>query len=117
MTQYVAAGFTVTELDRDGGRTLSLAGELDIASAPTLEAAIVRIHAESVRSVTIDLTGLTFMDSTGLHAIVYADQLYKRLGYRFALLPGPPAVQRLFEITGLIDVLTFAAGGSSSHIG
>jgi anti-sigma B factor antagonist len=102
--------------DADGGRrTLALAGELDLASVGTLQGAVERMCAErGTTSITIDLRGLTFIDSTGLAAIVLASKLCDTNGFEFALIPGGASTQRLFELTGLIDVLPFrdAAGAN-----
>jgi anti-sigma B factor antagonist len=91
-----------------GEHVLKLTGEVDLESAPELEAAIVKICATGPRAITLDLSGLSFIDSTGLHVIASASQRCKELGSEFRLLPGPPGVQRVFELTGLIDTLQFA---------
>jgi anti-sigma B factor antagonist len=101
------SGLDVEELDEDGAHTLVLSGELELASAATLQAAITRICAAGPASLTIDLSKLMFIDSTGLAAIILASKICERDGYDFWLIPGPRAVQRLFEITGLLDVLPF----------
>jgi anti-anti-sigma factor len=90
-----------------GEHVLKLIGEVDMESAPELEAAIVRICAAGPRAITLDLSGLSFIDSTGLHVIAAASQRCKELGSEFRLLPGPPGVQRVFELTGLINALHF----------
>lgn len=92
--------------------TLRLGGELDIAGVPSLEAAVRRICSDDTTSITIDLSGLGFIDSTGLAAIVHTSGLCAKHGYGFAIVPGPRPVQRLFEVTGLDAVLPFtgAAG-------
>jgi anti-sigma B factor antagonist len=92
--------------------TLLLSGELDIASVPALQAAVERICAGDTRGVTLDLSRLLFIDSTGLAGIVLASKLCEKRGCDFLLIPGPSAVQRLFELTGLIDVLPFHHDGS-----
>jgi anti-anti-sigma factor len=104
--------FSGLEIDEvvDGKRcTLALAGELDIASAVTLHGAVVRARAAgaAISALTLDLSGLIFIDSTGLAEIILTGQLCDRDGYEFALVPGPRAVQRLFELTGLVDALPF----------
>ncbi len=100
-------GLDIEAVDRSGHTTLYLRGELDIASVPSLEAAVARVPSESTSALTLDLSRLLFIDSTGLAAIVLAGKLCERSGYEFALIQGPSAVQRLFELTGLIDVLPF----------
>jgi anti-anti-sigma factor len=109
MTTKRFSGLEVDELV-DGQRyTLVLAGELDIASAVTLHGAVARARATgaAISALTLDLSGLIFIDSTGLAEIILTGQLCDRDGYEFALVPGPRAVQRLFELTGLIDALPF----------
>ncbi len=103
------SGLEIKERVVNGRHTLILAGELDIASAPTLHAAIVQIcKSGSVGAeITLDLRELMFIDSTGLAEIILTGQLCDRDGYDFSLIRGPRAVQRLFELTGLIDALPF----------
>jgi anti-anti-sigma factor len=99
----------IVERENDRRRTLLLSGELDIGSVPTLHAAITRIRQSHVAAIgiTLDLSKLVFIDSPGLAEIALASQLCERDGHEFALIPGPRPVQRLFELTGLIDALPF----------
>ena len=90
-----------------GRHVLKLSGELDLATAPDLQAAVVRICSSTTRIVTLDLHDLAFIDSSGLAAIIAASKLCRNLGYEFRLIPGPPAVQRVFELTGVLDGLRF----------
>jgi len=90
-----------------GRHVLKLSGELDIATAPDLQAAVVRICSSRTRIVTLDLHDLAFIDSSGLAAIIAASKLCRNLGYEFRLIPGPPTVQRVFELTGVLDGLQF----------
>jgi anti-sigma B factor antagonist len=87
--------------------TLLLAGELDMATAPELEASVAGLCAEGAGEVVLDLSGLTFIDSTGLRAILAARAQCVGGGREFALIPGQRSVQRLFELAGLIDKLPF----------
>jgi len=101
-------GLAVEQIARDQDHhTLSLSGELDIASVPLLEAAVERTLAEPTKSLTLDLSELMFIDSTGLAAIVLASKRCEGHGHDFSLIRGPAAVQRLFELTGLVDALPF----------
>jgi anti-sigma B factor antagonist len=91
----------------DGDRhTLAIAGELDLATVPELEARAEQICAEG-RELVLDLSELAFIDSTGLLAILKTRELCAERRCGFFLTPGPPAVQRLFELTGLLDQLPF----------
>jgi anti-sigma B factor antagonist len=93
----------------DACRTLVLIGELDMASAPALDAAVRRVCADGTEQVALDLSKLTFMDSTGLRVMLVAKDLCELHGCEFQLVPGPAQVQRLFEVTGLLEQLPFRA--------
>ena len=86
---------------------LLLRGELDMACSPTLDAALKRICTDQVQALVLDLSQLTFIDSTGLRAILLARELCESHGSELRLIPGPSQVQRLFEVTGLLDRLPF----------
>lgn len=94
-------------LSSDGERrTLVLGGELDLVSAGELEAIAARLCTEEIAELVIDLRGLTFVDSTGLRAILTCWDLTSGR-CAFLLIPGSRSVQRLFEVTGLVDRLPF----------
>ncbi|MGZ4173262.1 MAG: STAS domain-containing protein [Solirubrobacteraceae bacterium] len=76
---------------------LSLQGELDLSTAPLLEQGLQDV--DSVSGITVDLSGLEFMDSTGLRALLLAQEGARDRGQDFSLRRGPPAVQRVFELT------------------
>jgi anti-anti-sigma factor len=88
-----------------GRHTLVLSGELDIVSAGQLEAMLAEACADGTTGVTLDLRGLTFMDSSGLRAILLAKELTDSRGLELSLVPGPPSIQRVFQVTDLLDVL------------
>lgn len=90
------------------GRTITLAlhGELDLVSSPMLEAAFERAYEHEFELIIVDLRGLEFMDSTGLHRLVAGQQRAGQSGRRFALVRGGEQVQRLFDLTGIAEVLT-----------
>jgi anti-sigma B factor antagonist len=96
---------------KDGSRTLVLSGELDIAAAAGLQHTNTRLcAADGTRALTLDLSRIVFIDSSGLAAVVYASRLCERRGYDFAVIPGPQAVHRVFELTGLAEVMPFRTG-------
>jgi len=57
----------------------------------------------------LDLRQLTFMDSSGLRMILEWDGRARRDGISFAVSPAPAAVQRMFEVAGVLDQLPFEA--------
>ncbi|HTU79516.1 MAG TPA: STAS domain-containing protein [Solirubrobacteraceae bacterium] len=106
MSSYI--GIEIVDSEHHGEHTLALAGELDIASVPSLEAEIRHLcEADGTRGITLDLSSLRLIDSTGLAAIVLVSRLCAKHGFGFELVPGPRQVQGLFESTGLIDALPF----------
>lgn len=91
----------------EGVATLTLRGELDLASAHQLEESFAAVDEQGPLRVTIDLGGLAFIDSSGLRALLLADARADERGYELVLLPGSEPVQRVFEMTGAFDVLRF----------
>jgi anti-sigma B factor antagonist len=110
-TQAMPVPFEVQDSVCGGRHTLVLSGELDIVSAPELEAMSRMLCADGISGVALDLSKLTFMDSTGLRAILSVKEISDSHGYEFMLIPGPHNVQRLFELTGLLDLLPFDETG------
>jgi anti-anti-sigma factor len=76
--------------------TVLLLGELDRTSAPALEAEIERLCALGVDAVTLDLNGLTDIDTIGVAVIVYRRGWCKRRGCELALLADTPLVREAF---------------------
>jgi anti-sigma B factor antagonist len=82
---------------------LSLCGELDIATAPQLSAQLAELADRKVRHVAMDLTGLRFMDSSGLALFLAEHQRVESLGGELIILSPPRQVRRLFDVCGLSD--------------
>lgn len=91
----------------DGSVTISLQGEFDLASARQMEEHFASIDEQAPSRVVIDLGGLAFIDSSGLRVLLLADARARERGYELVLLPGQEPVQRVFEMTGALDVLRF----------
>ena len=87
--------------ERDGVVRVILRGELDLSTAGQLEEALTQAEARRPPAIAIDLSGLRFLDSTGLRVVVMGDERARREGRRLALVRGAEAVQRVFSITGL----------------
>ena len=86
--------------------TLTLSGELDLVSSPVLERALAPMLDSDAELIIVDLRGLDFMDSTGLHVLVQAHQQLHDAGRRLALVRARDHVQRLFDLTGLSETMT-----------
>ncbi|MEH0825931.1 MULTISPECIES: STAS domain-containing protein [unclassified Micromonospora] len=98
--------FAVTYAQRDGGGVrLRLAGELDLGTAAELNSTIDRLVAEGHRELLLDLTELTFCDSSGIAAFVRGDNLVAADGGWLRLTGATGRVARVLQVTGLAEVL------------
>jgi len=99
--------FQLHDLADGGEHTLALTGEVDIVAAPAVEEAVSRLCVEGTTRIVLDLSDVTFIDSTGLRAMLAADGLCRQHRCEFSLVPGPAQVQSLFEMTGVAGLLPF----------
>jgi anti-anti-sigma factor len=95
----------VTTQDSGGQVTVSLKGELDLSSVGKVEEELARVEATGPSLLVLDLSQLSFLDSTGLRAVVTADERARSNGRRLVIVRGPDPVQRVFAITRLEDRL------------
>jgi anti-anti-sigma factor len=102
-----AGTLAVTVSQEADERALELFGELDLATAATLEDELKSAEASGAQAIVLDLSGLTFMDSTGLRTILDADRRLRRIGRRLCLVRGPRSVDRVFTLTGADRRLEF----------
>jgi anti-anti-sigma factor len=94
------ASLDVTVGHPEQGRALvTLGGELDVSTAPTVETTLRQIEGQRVPLMILDLRGLTFLDSSGLRLILEADGRARRDDRRLVVVSGPPEVQRVFRVT------------------
>jgi anti-sigma B factor antagonist len=90
--------------ERDDGASLHLSGDLDLSSSPRFEQELARVLATPRQRLTIDLQGLSFVDSCGLRAILTAQRECERASCALTLIAGEQA-QRLFDLTGVSETL------------
>jgi anti-sigma B factor antagonist len=96
----------VVDLEARAGEVWVLpSGGLDIAAVDEIERALSIALASDAGRVVIDLRGLEFLDSTGLRILVGA--CHGPDGHRVSLIAGPPAVQGVFNVSGLTKELPF----------
>jgi anti-sigma B factor antagonist len=93
-----------TEEDRV---VLSLRGELDLTSVPSFERELKACESTGRRWLLIDLSGLEFMDSTGLRALLLARERAQSEGHRLTLRRGSRQVQRVLELTKTLEAFEF----------
>jgi anti-anti-sigma factor len=99
--------FQVDVSDRNGVVSMALVGELDLATAGRLETELRRVEGGRPPVLVIDLRELRFIDSTGLRLIIGAHAKAREEGRRLAIVPGPEAVHRVFELALLEKRLDF----------
>ncbi|MGX5184670.1 STAS domain-containing protein [Streptomyces avermitilis] len=79
---------------------LTLAGEIDLTTAPLVRAALTECLRDGIRTVDVDLTAITFCDGSGLNAFLTAYQIAHEAGTTIQLHYPPPPTARVIEITG-----------------
>jgi anti-sigma B factor antagonist len=92
--------------ERDAVRVRPL-GSLDVATAPGLDRELQELREAGFRQLIVDLAGLSFMDSTGLRLALKWQSAARQDGFDIGFMPGPPSVQRVFELTGVTDEVRF----------
>jgi anti-anti-sigma factor len=98
--------FRVETSDRDGTFVISLYGEFDLAAAESLPEWAASMNGQP--RVEVDLTNLTFMDSSGLRAMLRLRELTDSEGRLLSLNVTPGSVvERIFELTGLTSRFNF----------
>ena len=86
----------------DGGlRLLRLTGELDMAGVDQFERLLAADQAPGTGTFVLDMRELTFIDSSGLRAVIMADQRVRAEGGRFIVVRGPDGVNEVMEMTGV----------------
>ena len=103
--------------ERDGLVHVSLRGELDLSTVGKVDDELQRLEASKTGVVLLDLSRLTFLDSTGLRCVVRADERAREEGRRLVVLKGPEAVHRVFEITRLEERLELVDDAASIEAG
>jgi anti-anti-sigma factor len=94
-----------------GAVQLTVRGELDIASAPELRAALDRIVAGPHLVVVLDLAGLTFLDCAGMRPIRAARRALEARGGQLLVRHPTPIVERALRLGGLGDTLGAGIAG------
>ena len=82
-----------------------------MATVGAVEQELRQLRRSGTGHVVLDLGGLTFLDSSGLHLIVRWTAEASRDGFQFELEPGPPAVQRIFDLTATNGTLPWRRPG------
>ena len=101
--------FLLLEAELEGDAVaVTVAGELDVDTAPALQKRLEDVHGRGTRRILLDLTEVTFIDSLSVASIVAARRRLGPLG-RMAVAARHPHVLMVFEIAGLDDVINLCS--------
>jgi anti-sigma B factor antagonist len=105
----IPEAFSVRVERRGDAAVVVPTGELDLATAPALEASLSRAFTEAAPRVVLDLRELEFIDSSGLRTLLTARRRAEEAGSGFSLVAGHAALERTLEIAGVHKVFTWTA--------
>jgi anti-sigma B factor antagonist len=88
----------------DDVQVFELIGSLDIATSPTVRAALTEASERGSHRLIVDLTRVDFLDSTGLGALIGGQRRAKEFGGEVRLVAKEGQILRLLRITGLLKV-------------
>ncbi len=102
-------GLTLETLDVDDAvptKRVVATGDIDLATAPELEARLDELIAAGVQVIVLDSAGVGFLDSSGIRALVQASQKIEAAGGQIVIENMSPPVARILDITGLTERYT-----------
>jgi anti-sigma B factor antagonist len=98
--------FSLSVSEAAGGKSVvAAAGELDVATAPQLLSAVASLAQRGTSAIAIDLSALTFIDSSGIHALRTAVRSANARGVGAVLAAPSERVLRVLELVSLAEIL------------
>jgi anti-sigma B factor antagonist len=107
------ADFPILRLSERPSGVVALSGEVDVATAPLLEERL----AGREGAIRLDMRDVTFLDSSGVRALLHLYQHCEGNGCTFQVEACSPQVERVLHIVGLYDILTEDGHGPPSQDG
>ena len=95
-----------TEELGDGGYVISLAGEVDLYTAPEFKQQLLEVINQGARNVVVDFSDTTFIDSTTLGVLVGGVKRLRTNDGQLSLVCSDRNITKIFEITGLDRVFS-----------
>lgn len=99
----------ITSREGDEGSTLEVRGQLDMESSPDLKRAI-DVALGKGRELRVDLSGVEYVDSSGIAVLIEGYKKALRRSKRFILVDPNPRVLAVIELSQLQDFFTFEPG-------
>jgi anti-anti-sigma factor len=106
--QELSVGLTP---DDAGNVVIAIHGEVDIANADQVQAALVEALTESTGQVVVDIAGVSFLDSQCVAALIRVHKSCDIDSERLTIRSPQPQARRVFELTGLHQVLRIELTG------
>jgi anti-anti-sigma factor len=98
-------GLEIQSGRRGDEQVIALEGELEMANVAAIEAELHRVEAGDCAKIVIDLRGLTFLDSTGIHVLMGAHSRSQCSGRPIALVVDDGPVRRVLDVCGALSIL------------
>jgi anti-sigma B factor antagonist len=102
--------FSASLVHLDGIAVIAVVGELDLATAPELASALEAFVEDGPPELVLDLSGLSFMDSSGLAEFTKIQRRLRGQGRSLSLTAPQPNILKVFEISGLMEALNVVVG-------
>lgn len=99
--------FEINREHRDGKDRLCIVGELDMATATRLDETVQALLRQGAGELVIDLSGLSFVDSSGLRLLIILNDRAATDGWRLQLVRPPDDAFVVFRVTGADRHLPF----------
>lgn len=100
---------TTSDIEGGAGTVVAVTGELDVFTAPQLEAALQELISQGRADIVVDLSGVEFLDSTGLGVMVKALKWAREAGGGLRVVATQERITKVFTITGLDEVMQLSA--------
>jgi anti-sigma B factor antagonist len=104
-------GFSAIIESADGAIVITLLGELDLGVAPELSQMLDEVPAGEPVEIVLDFSDLSFIDSSGVAALITAQKTLSERGQHLSIRSPRPTALRLLEITGLVEFLHVGPAG------
>jgi anti-sigma B factor antagonist len=98
--------FRLEVTERDDWVVVTVAGEVDVATAPRFRELLIGQIADGHHHVVVDMTWVDFIDSTGLGVLIGGLKRIRSHGGDLRLVIDDPRVLKVFDITGLDQIFT-----------
>jgi anti-sigma B factor antagonist len=106
--------FEITNFEHNTVPVLAVRGEIDVATAPELRERLLALAEHDRTIVVVDLTDVSFVDSTALGVLVSSVKRLRRNGGDLRLVVTEPHIAKVLAITGLTEVFrTYTTTGEA----